>query len=179
MRALLEGKEEIEVWQGGQVPQWGNYEVVVTDWATLKEHHLAFPSDLKVVLIDIGLSPAEVFHALWEYGVKGILPPYMDVSLLLKAITKVREGEIWLDQSYLKVLLDGHMRETKSLLGLLCLSKREKEVASLVAQGLSNKEVAQRLSITERTVKVHLNHIFRKLNIRSRTELAILIGKRD
>ncbi len=53
------------------------------------------------------------------------------------------------------------------------LSPREKEVGSLVAQGLSNKEIARLLFISERTVKVHLHHIFEKLGARSRTEAAL------
>jgi len=179
LKALLQGEKDVEIWESNEPPQWGEYEVLVTDWVTLKENHASFPLSLKVLLLDTGLHSSEVFEALWGYGVKGILPPYMDIKLFLKAITKVREGEVWLDQTYLKVLLDGHRREARSLFGLLGLSKREKEVAVLVAQGLSNKEVAKRLSVTERTVKVHLNHIFKKLNIKSRMELLLLLGKKE
>lgn len=151
----------------------------MTDWVTLKENQPSLPLDLKVLLLDTGLHPGEVFEALWVYGVKGILPPYMDIRLFLKALDKVKEGEIWLDQTYLKVLLDGHRKEARSLRGLLGLSRREKEVATLVAQGLSNKEIARKLSITERTVKVHLNHIFKKLNVKGRMELALLLSGKD
>lgn len=53
------------------------------------------------------------------------------------------------------------------------LSNRESEVAALVATGLSNKEVADRLFVTEKTVKFHLTNIYKKMNIRSRTQLIV------
>lgn len=179
LKALFQGEEGIEIWEKREFPPWEHYEVLVTDWATLKESQSSLPLDLKVLLLDTGLPPGEIFEALWVYRVKGILPPYMDLRLFLKAIDKVREGEIWLDQTYLRILLNGHRKEARSLIGLLGLSKREKEVATLVSQGLSNKEIAKRLCITERTVKVHLNHVFKKLNVKSRMELAFLLGKKE
>lgn len=57
------------------------------------------------------------------------------------------------------------------------LTKREKEVAQLVSEGLINKEIAQRLDITVYTVKNHLHNIYRKLKIENRNQLAISIYK--
>jgi two-component system nitrate/nitrite response regulator NarL len=54
------------------------------------------------------------------------------------------------------------------------LSDRQREVTLLVAEGLSNKEIARRLEISDGTVKVHLQHIYSKLGIRNRTTLAVL-----
>ena len=54
------------------------------------------------------------------------------------------------------------------------LSDRQREVTLLVAEGLSNKEIARRLEISDGTVKVHLQHIYSKLGIRNRTMLATL-----
>ena len=59
------------------------------------------------------------------------------------------------------------------------LSNREDEVARLVAQGLTNRDIALRLGIAEGTVKAHLNHVFEKFQIRSRTELAVLLAHSD
>ncbi len=53
------------------------------------------------------------------------------------------------------------------------LSKREAEVAELVSTGLSNKEVADKLFVTEKTIKFHLTNIYRKMNISSRTQLIV------
>jgi DNA-binding NarL/FixJ family response regulator len=54
------------------------------------------------------------------------------------------------------------------------LSRREQDIAELIATGLSNQEVAHRLDITEATVKAHLTHIFQKLMLRGRVQLAAL-----
>jgi len=54
------------------------------------------------------------------------------------------------------------------------LSLREMEIAHLVSQGLRNKEIAHRMNIAEGTVKMHLHHIYEKLQITSRTELALI-----
>jgi two-component system nitrate/nitrite response regulator NarP len=59
------------------------------------------------------------------------------------------------------------------------LSPREGEVASLVARGLSNKEVARELGISGGTVKIHMHSIFQKLGTKSRYSLVILVGSRD
>jgi two-component system nitrate/nitrite response regulator NarL len=56
------------------------------------------------------------------------------------------------------------------------LSSREQEITSLVSSGLSNKEVARRLKLTEGTIKVHLHHIFRKTRVSNRTALAALMN---
>jgi len=53
------------------------------------------------------------------------------------------------------------------------LSNRESEVAELVTQGLSNKEVANRLFVTEKTVKFHLTNIYKKMNVKSRAQLIV------
>ncbi|HKS44354.1 MAG TPA: response regulator transcription factor [Amycolatopsis sp.] len=59
------------------------------------------------------------------------------------------------------------------------LTRREREVAELVAQGLSNKEIASRLVISQRTAETHVEHIFSKLNARSRTQIASWVAERD
>ena len=59
------------------------------------------------------------------------------------------------------------------------LSGREREVMLLASKGLSNKDIAQRLEITDSTVAVHLHHIYRKLRIRNRTALAVLAANSE
>ncbi|WP_240554416.1 response regulator transcription factor, partial [Streptomyces niveiscabiei] len=65
--------------------------------------------------------------------------------------------------------LDGHR-------SLDALTRREREVATLVAQGLSNREIAERLVISKRTVDAHVEHILAKLGITSRTEIPTTVG---
>ncbi|WP_441517867.1 helix-turn-helix domain-containing protein [Bradyrhizobium sp. 2TAF24] len=54
------------------------------------------------------------------------------------------------------------------------LTERERQIMGLVSEGLSNKEIGRRLNVTDGTIKVHLHHIFQKLDISNRTSLAAL-----
>lgn len=58
--------------------------------------------------------------------------------------------------------------------GFALLTERERQIMHLVSEGLSNKEIARRLNVTDGTIKVHLHHIFQKLDISNRTSLAAL-----
>jgi len=59
------------------------------------------------------------------------------------------------------------------------LTARESQIMNLVSEGLSNKEIARQLKLTDGTIKVHLHHVFEKLGIRNRTSLAALAIRRD
>ncbi len=77
---------------------------------------------------------------------------------------KVRSG---FDNRYIKFLIQNIEKTPKGIL----LTPKEKEIISFVCEGLSNKEIAHRLNISESTIKAHLHRIFKKLNIQSRTQL--------
>ena len=92
-----------------------------------------------------------------------------------KSIHKVYGGEIWLDNRMTAEVMkafakssDGGPRREKPL-----LSDREKEIVQLVAQGFRNKEIGEKLFISEQTVKNHLHNIFDKLGVSDRLELAL------
>ncbi|MBI1918638.1 MAG: response regulator transcription factor [Planctomycetes bacterium] len=112
-----------------------------------------------------------------EAGARGILPKTATAEDLVKAIRVVHEGQIWArKQTVARVVtkLATLSRMTHAAEALLAqrLSPREQEIARHVASGLSNQEIADRLSISEATVKAHLTHIFQKLGVRDRTQLA-------
>lgn len=95
---------------------------------------------------------------------------YLD---LVKAIKTVKEGGIWADNvvlsTALKILIEKSKKPLKQLSN--SLTKRELQIVELVCQGLSNKAISNNLYISEKTVKIHLSHIFKKLGIRHRYEL--------
>jgi DNA-binding NarL/FixJ family response regulator len=107
-------------------------------------------------------------------GVVGILPPGADSYLLKKAIQAVFSGELWLDRKTMSHILSS---ESHSKKGEVTLTDTEKEIVSLICQGYRNKEIAQKLDVSEQTVKSHCNRIFKKVGVSDRLQLALCVYK--
>jgi DNA-binding NarL/FixJ family response regulator len=110
-------------------------------------------------------------------GARGILPKSATVENLLKAIRVVHQGEVWATNRVIALTIEElAARSVDPGVGKLAfrerLSPREQEIVHLIVGGLSNLEAAVRLGITEATVKAHLTHIFQKLALRGRAQLA-------
>lgn len=101
-------------------------------------------------------------------GARGVVLKRYAIETLMEAIRTVVAGNVWMPPG-LQTHLADQLRNPRTN----PLSAREQEVVSYVALGLRNAEVAAKLSITEPTVKAHLNAIFRKLGIRDRVQLAL------
>ena len=120
--------------------------------------------------------------AAFRAGARGYCHRELDPALLAKAVEVVQKGEIWAGRALVARLIDElgtrtrtHPRaENGARVG--GLTSREREIASLVAGGASNKEIAARLNVTERTVKAHLTAIFRKLGVTDRLRLALYLN---
>jgi DNA-binding NarL/FixJ family response regulator len=123
------------------------------------------------------------FVEAMKLGGSGILLKEGPVSLVEKSILKVHAGEIWLDSSTTAAVIrhfaspgeftpavhnngKGSRERTQ-------LSQREREIIVLIAQGYKNKEIAEKMFITEQTVKNHLHNVFDKLGVSDRLELAL------
>jgi len=111
-------------------------------------------------------------------GARGILGKSATVETLLKAVRVVHEGEVWASKRVLALIVEelaarGLTRQAEPAIKSP-LSEREQEIVRLIASGLRNREVADRLAITEATVKAHLTHIFQKLLLRRRGQLTAL-----
>jgi two-component system, NarL family, nitrate/nitrite response regulator NarL len=124
----------------------------------------------------------EDFAEAVRQGCCGIVPKKTSTELLLKSIRKVHAGEFWLDRVTTadvirKLAKKGSGNGASSRLGVReqsgALSQREREIVVLVAQGFKNKEMAERMFISEQTVKNHLHNIFDKLGVSDRLELAL------
>lgn len=131
----------------------------------------------RVILAGAEGDDAWALQAL-KSGARGILGKSATVETLLKAVRVVHHGEVWASKRVLTLTVEelasrgpGPKVETSIRSRL---SQREQEIVRLIASGLSNREVANRLTITEATVKAHLTHIFRKLLLRGRGQLAAL-----
>jgi len=102
-------------------------------------------------------------------GVYGILSSDADSVILKEAIRVAHSGELWLDRKIIKNILCRINHEKKSI----DLTKREKEIVSLICLGYRNKEIAQKLDISEQTVKSHCNRIYKKVGVTDRLQLAL------
>ncbi len=103
-------------------------------------------------------------------------------SLLRKAVDSIQQGEIWIHRKLVPQLInqltiDSEAQKNHAVdkLKLSSLSRREIDVATMIATGQNNKQIANHLKISERTVKAHLTSIFKKLNISDRLHLALLV----
>jgi two-component system nitrate/nitrite response regulator NarL len=118
-----------------------------------------------------------------KLGIVGYANTYISAERLIEATRVVSSGAVWLGQKVMqRLILDSYTRAkekeaTNSGKKLESLTKREREIANLIAQGQSNLEIAANLNITERTVKAHLSSIYEKTKTGSRLNLALLINR--
>jgi two-component system, NarL family, nitrate/nitrite response regulator NarL len=131
------------------------------------------------VLILTGVREIEAHRQAIHHGAMGLVFKEQAPEVLLKAIEKVHAGEVWLDRTMLASVLSemvlGRTRQaTPEASRMTTLTEREREVIALVCEGLKNKRIGDRLSITETTVRHHLTSIFDKLGVESRLEMVIL-----
>ncbi len=121
----------------------------------------------------------ETHLSVVRHGVKGVVSKEKGPDELSKAIRKVHQGEVWIERSLIAkfIELGARARENsdvnKTVAKILTLTKRERQVAVLACRGLKNREIAERLFISETTVHHHLTSILSKLEVSSRVELIV------
>ena len=136
------------------------------------------------VVVLSGPIAADTELALFKAGARGYCRSDIDPQLLKRVVVAVRLGELWIRRSLVPALLEelgarfrGALPNERAAVGRLAfLTDREREIAALVGNGGSNKQIARQLDISERTVKAHLTEIFRKLGITDRLKLALLLA---
>lgn len=191
IKSLLEGEKDIEivsvVKKTGDTERnlydalTSNLDVIITDYTTFAEDFGTFFSlsdeilqddQLRILLVgdsDMRFVADQNLKEFITRGVVGILPPSGDSDLLKKALRAVCDGELWLDRITLMKLFS-QMRRSASQASL---ARREKEIMAHICQGYRNKEIAQKLNISEQTVKSHCNRIYKKLGVSDRLQLAL------
>lgn len=113
------------------------------------------------------LAEIDCFRAL-QIGARGILKKTLPVESVLECLRSVAHGNVWIESSLSEDVMGSFDRRSTPR-----LTPREKEIVHHVCGGLKNKEIADALSITAGTVKVHLMHIFEKTGVKDRFELAV------
>ncbi|MGI8427629.1 MAG: LuxR C-terminal-related transcriptional regulator [Actinomycetota bacterium] len=131
----------------------------------------------RVVVFSPALDEAQVVEAI-HLGARGVVLKDMAPKLLVQCIRKVHAGGEWLEtRSVARLLGRIRQREVKAQGDGGVLTRRELEVVHLVARGLRNQTIGERLSIGEGTVKLHVHHIYVKLKVTSR--VALLLHARE
>ena len=133
----------------------------------------------KVIVLTASDDKNEFVQAM-KFGTSGIVLKQTATELLIKSIRKVNAGEIWLDSHTTAAVMrqfatteEPPPPQTPVNRERSPLSQREREIVALVAQGFKNKEMAEKMFISEQTVKNHLHNIFDKLGVSDRLELAL------
>ena len=127
----------------------------------------------KAVMLAAALEEDEIVEAL-QLGVRGVVLKELAPQLLVECIRKVYAGEQWLDKQLSNLALEALLRrETAGRARSGVLSPRETEIVRMVAGGLGNRELAERLGVSEGTIKIHLHNIYKKLKVHSRLELVL------
>src|SRR5262249_23881701 len=134
---------------------------------------LAQTSQRAQLLVLIGETVPGLGAQIVTLGARGVIRKNKAPDELRRAIQKVHHAkEIWLDRASLATLITaGQQGNDKQPTYLGTLTQRERQVVNLVAKGLKNKEVGERLFISETTVRHHLTKIFEKLEVKNRFEL--------
>ncbi len=153
-------------------------EIIITDTVAVEEL-LSYNPHFTL----FALTPSPSFHegtALLAQGIKGYGNSFMHAKHLRRAIITIKEGNIWLPPSFMQELIahavPSAATTSNSVSALETLTKRQKETALLLKEGLSNKEIAKKLQITERTVKAHISAIFERTGITDRLSLAMYLN---
>lgn len=129
--------------------------------------------EVKIIILSMEVTQEHISEAI-KAGVAGYLAKDTKKDILAEAIRKVMEGEQYFGQKISQVIFKGFYKQSKGeriANENKDLSKREVEVLRQIASGMSNREIAEKLFISIRTVDAHRNHIMQKLNLKSTAEL--------
>jgi len=130
--------------------------------------------ETKMLMLTASEDEANILQSL-KAGAKGYLSKNASTSVLFKAIKVVHRGELWVERKLVANLFHESItgdsgREYRQKNTKKNLTPREQEVLCLLTTGCTNKEIANELFISEKTVKSHLNKIFKKLNVSRRLD---------
>ncbi len=191
-----------EKWAAGLSPQYETYQAAsVHELDSLLEsfkveiilihRSMVGEKQLKQIITKCGGSKVFVFAdrpndfegaACLQWGCVGYTNTYIAPERLCAAVEAVQSGLVWIGTSLMQYLIKSlAVKDSQQTVGnnvqavIDTLSKREYQVASLVAGGMQNKEIANELDITERTVKAHLSAVYTKTQTNGRLNLALLM----
>jgi DNA-binding NarL/FixJ family response regulator len=170
LRAVVSAPVQVAIMNSNNARDGGN------DMTIVRRLHLSHPEVAKIILVDA--HDRNLVVSAFRSGAKGLFC-FADYPfrLLCRCIQSVHQGQVWANSEQLQYLIEV-VAQVPSLMvvnatGDKLLTPREEQVVALVADGLSNREVAAELRLSEHTVKKYLFRIFDKLGISSRVELVL------
>src|SRR5690606_22965315 len=129
----------------------------------------------RIVMLTVSDADEDVVNAI-SNGADGYLLKDTDPEVLLEHIQRALSGKMVLSEAVTQVLATALRRPApKASAELNSLTNREYEILSFIAKGMSNKLIARELNISDGTVKVHVKHLWKKLDLRSRVEAAVWV----
>jgi two-component system, NarL family, nitrate/nitrite response regulator NarL len=165
-----------------QMVRQHNPDLLLLDWElvggqidTLYALAKEFP-DSRIVILSSAQSPPSV-STLLEAGASGCLSLNLSTEELIGSLNMISKGDIIVSRGIVEQLVQGLDPDNDQEELFNSLSKRQREVISLVVNGMTNREIASTLIITENTVKVHLRNILDKLDVRNRQQLAAVAAQ--
>ena len=128
--------------------------------------------DARIVILTVSDARSDIF-TLIDAGADGYLLKDTEPDTLLSQLKRIAQGEVILSDSIKDLLIERQSSQEP----IYSLTDREMDVLRLIATGLSNKQIAGQLFISEETVKVHIRNLLRKLNVHSRVAATVLYFK--
>ncbi len=122
------------------------------------------------LLVDTGLDQTELYFLVKNYPLSGVICPDMNPELLKKCIRSVSAGDKWFKRDFL-------ISAGKESISSLNLTDREIQVIGYLIEGMTNKEIARELGVTEQTVKYYINQLLKKTGCTNRVKLVCLFSK--
>lgn len=127
---------------------------------------------LPVVIVSAASDP-RVMRSAVEFGASGFIPKSSTLSTIAEAVKAILAGEVWLPEVALSSDDDDETHDQDLARRIASLTPQQFRVLMMLADGLLNKQIAAELSVSEATIKAHVTAIFRKMDVRSRTQAAV------
>ncbi|HEY6348655.1 MAG TPA: response regulator transcription factor [Candidatus Angelobacter sp.] len=180
---LLQAEHDLEVRHCGSIreslatmAEWPT-DVVLLDFDLGKEKGTIFLVQAqaagfqgKTLLLTAGVNELEAADLIRQ-GISGIVLKHSSPAELSESIHEALAGKVWFEQGYLKKVMEKTSARQSSSTAARTFTERERQVLSFVFEGLANKEIADRLHVSESSVKASLQQLFEKTGVRTRSQL--------
>ena len=125
----------------------------------------------RIIIYTAEINEDQLLEAI-RIGVRGIVLKEMNPKFLVQCVRKVYAGEQWIERDTARLSLEKLLRREAGALEISnLLTHRESDILIMVAKGFPNKQIGEKLFISEGTVKVHLHNVYEKLKVKNRVEL--------